>query len=119
MELVAFLGDDKENWGQVTALINRMPDVEKIILVKNKSSPNFPKTEKCKLIEIDSTQPLAELKSQLHSLLSKEISKEFEVSLSLASGNGKEHMALISALLSVPVGIKLVVYSKKGIEFLT
>jgi hypothetical protein len=42
---------------------------------------------------------------------------EFEVALSIASGNGKEHMALISALLSIPVGIRLVVYSKKGIEF--
>ena len=119
MELVAFLGDDKENWGQVTALINRMQDCEKIILIKNKSSPQFPTTEKCRLIEVDSTQPLAELKSHLHSLLSKEISKEFEVSLSLASGCGKEHMALISALLSLPVGIKLVVYGKNGIEFLT
>ena len=23
MELVAFLGDDKQNWGQITGLINR------------------------------------------------------------------------------------------------
>ena len=35
MELVAFLGSDKENWGQIVALINRA-EWDKIILVKNK-----------------------------------------------------------------------------------
>ncbi len=41
-----------------------------------------------------------------------------EVNLSIASGNGKEHMALISALLSTPLGIRLVVFTKNGIEFI-
>ena len=119
MEFVVFLGDDKENWGQVTALINRLLDCEKVILVKNKSSPSFPTTEKCRTITIDSTKPLLQLKQELTEKLKQEISREFEVVLSLASGNGKEHMALLSALLSVPVGIKLVAYTKQGIEFLT
>jgi hypothetical protein len=38
--------------------------------------------------------------------------------LSIASGNGKEHMAIVSALLSIPVGVRLVVYTKEGIEFI-
>jgi len=37
MELVAFLGDDKENWGQITGLINH-GDWDKVIIVKNKNS---------------------------------------------------------------------------------
>jgi len=32
--------------------------------------------------------------------------------------NGKEHMALISSLLSLPVGIRLVVFTKAGVEFI-
>jgi len=119
MELVAFLGNDKENWGQITALINNLEDCEKVILVKNKSSPPFPRKENCKIIEIDTTQPVIKLKAEILEKLKEELSKEFEVALSLASGSGKEHMALTSALLSIPVGVKLVAYTSKGIEFLT
>jgi hypothetical protein len=118
MKLVTFLGDDKENWGQVVALINHMPELEKIILIKS-SRDEFPGNEKTKIIQIDSTQPLTQLKSNLTEQLKKELSKEFEVAISIASGTGKEHMALISSLCNVPVGIKIVVYSTNGIEFLT
>jgi len=119
MELVAFLGDDNKNWGQVTALINRLDDCDKFILIKSKSSPEFPLTSKCKLIEVDTTQPLTDLKEKIQEKLKPELSSSFEVALSIASGTGKEHMAIISALLNIPVGIKMVVYTKDGIQFLT
>ena len=38
-----------------------------------------------------------------------------EVALSIASGNGKEHMALISALLNQPVGIRFAALTKEGV----
>jgi len=41
-----------------------------------------------------------------------------EVALSIASGNGKEHMALISALLSIPVGVRFVALTRDGIVYL-
>ncbi len=119
MEFVAFLGTDKENWGQISALMKRLVGYEKIILIKNKYAEPFPLTERCSLIEIDSTKSLIEIKNELHEKLKKELSKEFEVTLSLVSGSGKEHMALIGALLAIPVGIRLVAYTKNGVEFLT
>jgi len=115
MELVAFLGNDKENWGQITALINR-GQWDKIILVKAKDAAGFPIMTNTSVIEIDTGQPLLEMKKDIMDKLKEELGKAFEVSLSIASGNGKEHMALISALLSVPVGIRIVVYTKNGIE---
>ena len=118
MDLVACIGKDKENWGQITALINRF-DCEKVFLVKDKDSDNFPANEKCNIIEIDASYPLLLLKKQIQEKLSKELSHDFEVALSLASGTGKEHMALISALLNVPLGIKFVAYTKNGVEFLS
>ena len=60
---------------------------------------------------------MLELKKEIMDKLKGRLS-EFEAALSLASGNGKEHMALISALLSIPVGIRLVVYTKEGVEFI-
>jgi hypothetical protein len=118
MELVAFLGNDKETWGQITALINR-EQWDKIVLVQNKSMSGFPIPVNGELVSVDSNLPMAELKNEIQDKVKRCIGGEFEVALSIASGNGKEHMALVSALLNIPVGIKLVVFTKKGIEFLT
>jgi len=119
MNLVAFVGSDKENLGQVTALVNRM-ECDKILLVKDKDTarPLF-NSDKVDFIEVDTLKPLLDLKDDLVNKLKPKLSADFETALSIASGTGKEHMALVSALLSVPVGIKLVAYTKKGIEFLT
>jgi hypothetical protein len=117
MELVAFLGEDKENWGQVTGLINR-GEWEKIIIVKSKTSPDFSPSKKSETITIDTSKALTEMKQELLTKLKPKFSG-FDVNLSIASGNGKEHMALISALLTIPVGIRLVVFTKNGIEFIS
>lgn len=118
MELVAFLGDDKDNWGQVSALVKR-GEWERVIIVKNKTAEGFPESERCEQISFDSGKPLIELKEEMISKLGAKLKGDFEVALSIASGNGKEHMALISALLSIPVGIKLVVFTKNGVEFVS
>jgi hypothetical protein len=117
MELVAFLGNDKETYGQVTGLINR-GDWEKIILIKSKSSSEFSSSKKTETITLDTSKPLTELKTELLQKLKGKFSG-FDVNLSIASGNGKEHMALISALLTLPVGIRLVVFTKNGVEFIS
>ena len=41
-----------------------------------------------------------------------------EVALSIASGSGKEHMAIISALLGMPVGVRFVALTQEGIVYL-
>jgi len=113
MELVAFLGNDRETWGQVTGLINH-GQWEKIILVKSKDA-DYAAPKEAEEIIIDSSKSLIELKEELIKRLRPKFSG-FEANLSIASGTGKEHMALISALLSIPVGIRLVVFTKNGVE---
>jgi len=114
MELVCFLGKDKENWGQISGLVNK-GGWDKIIFVKDKAVENFP-AENVEVVEINSAKPLIELKNELIEKSRKKVSA-FDVGLSIASGSGKEHMAIISALLSIPVGIRLVVFTKQGVEF--
>lgn len=114
MELVALLGADKESWGQVLGLINH-GTWDKVILVNTSSEDFISPHAQTEEIKVDSSRPLVELKSILLEKLKSRIS-EFEASLSIASGTGKEHMALISALLSIPVGIRLVVFTKNGVE---
>jgi hypothetical protein len=117
MLLVAFLETDSENWGQVSALVNRM-DCDGVVLVKGRGVSGFPENKKCVSVSVDSSKPLLDLKKDILEKLKPKIGKEFEVAVSIASGSGKEHMALISALLSIPVGIRLVVYTKGGVEFI-
>ena len=38
-----------------------------------------------------------------------------DVALNLVSGTGKEHMALLSALIKIGVGIRFVAYTRKGV----
>ena len=116
MEFVAFLGEDKSNWGQVTGLINN-EDWEKIILIKSKSATSYLSPKKTDSIIVDSSKPLTELIEDLLKELRGKFSG-FEAHLSIASGNGKEHMALISALMKIPVGIRLAVFTKKGVEII-
>ncbi len=114
MDFVAFIGNDKENWGQITALVNK-GEWDNVIIVKSRNAEGFPALSNGEVVDVDCKTSLIELKEEMLNKLKVRI-KDFEVSLSLASGNGKEHMALISALLSIPVGIRLVVFTKKGIE---
>lgn len=116
MELVAFIGSDQETWGQVSGLINH-GEWSKIIIIRSSKVEGYPSIPNTEEIVLDTSKPIEEMKQFLLTRL-KDSFSEFEASLSIASGNGKEHMALISALLSVPVGIRFAVYTKKGVEVL-
>lgn len=118
MYLVAFVGKESEHWGQVAAVMNRM-SAERIILVMDKEARGFPVNEKYEVIEVNSATPMVALKQLLVERLRTALGNEFDVAVSLASGSGKEHMALLAALLSVPVGVHLVAYTKEGAVFLT
>jgi len=116
MELIALLSTGQGTWGQVAGLINR-GEWEKIFLVGSDFAEKFSAQKKHDFIKINPNQTLIELKSDLEKKLKPKI-KGTEVALSIASGNGKEHMALISALLSIPVGIRFTALTKEGIVFL-
>ncbi len=118
MKLISYLNSDPAAHGQISALINRM-ECDEVIIVKDKKTENPFANQKCKSIEVDSTKDLLSFKQEIQEKTKPFLKEDFEVALSLASGNGKEHMALISALLSIPVGIKLVAFTKKGVEFLS
>lgn len=117
MELVALLSIGKGTWGQVAGLIQK-GEWEKIVVI----GPSFAKEFQVQgipfdFIEFDQDKSLVQLKKEL----SKKLEGKFnglEVALSIASGNGKEHMALQSALLSIPVGIRFTALTKDGIIFL-
>jgi len=115
MELVALLSTGEGSWAQVSGII-KQGEWENIILLGSEFAKKFQIDKDHTFIEL--TKPrLVELKQEIQEKLKGKI-KGTEVALSIASGDGKEHMALISALLALPVGVRFTALTKEGIVFL-
>ncbi len=115
MELIALLSSGKGTWGQVSGLV-KQGEWDRIILIGDNFAKKFTVEEKHDFIEVNPGS-LIDLKNETLKKLKGKI-KGTEVALSIASGTGKEHMALISALLSIPVGIRFTALTKDGIIFM-
>jgi hypothetical protein len=115
MELIALLSSGKGTWGQVSGLVNR-GEWDNIILLGNDFARKFTVEKKHEFVEIKEGT-ITKMKQEILDKLKNKI-KGTEVALSIASGTGKEHMALISALLSIPVGIRFTVLTTDGIIFM-
>lgn len=113
MELVALLSSGKGSWGQVAGVIKE-GEWDNIFLIGDEFAKKFSTKEKHEFLQIDTDKQIKDLKEEILDKLKGKI-KGAEVALSIASGNGKEHMALISALLSLPVGIRFSVLTKEGL----
>ena len=114
-ELVACLSTGKGTWGHVGRLIQDN-SWDKIILITNEyGKENFTKNEKTEFLVINVNQGLKELRDDIYTKLKEKI-KDTEVAVNFISGSGKEHMALISALLKLGIGIRLIALTKEGME---
>ena len=113
MELIALLSSGKGTWAQVAGLVKH-GDWEKIIILGDNFAKQFTLEKEFEFIKIDLSKKIKDLKEEFLKKLKGKI-KSTEVFLSVASGSGKEHMALISALINLPVGIRFVALTKEGI----
>ena len=113
MELIALLSTGKGTWDQVAGLIKH-GEWDKIIVIGSDFAKQFSHDKNFEFIEIDLNKKLQELRDELLKKLKGKISGT-EVALSIASGDGKEHMALISALINLPVGIRFAALTKEGV----
>lgn len=114
-ELVAVLSTGKGTWGHVNRLVLD-GSWEKVYLITNDyGKENFSKDEKTELISVKMTQGIKELREEIYNNLKDKI-KGTEVAVNFVSGAGREHMALISALLRLGIGIRLIALTKDGIE---
>ena len=115
MELVALLSSGKGTWGQVSGLM-KQGEWDRIILIGDSFSRNFTSEKKFDFVQVDFTKGINELQKEFSEKLRGKMDG-MEVALSIASGSGKEHMALISSLINLPVGIKFTVLTKDGIIY--
>lgn len=116
MELVALLSSGKGSWAQVSGLI-KYGEWDNIFVVGDDFAKQFSSEKKFDFIKVNLDKKIKDLKTELMEKFKGKIDGT-EVALSIASGDGKQHMALISALLSLPVGIRFVALTKEGIIYL-
>jgi len=113
MELVALLSTGKGTWAQVSGLMSH-GEWDKVILIGGDFAKQFTHQKPFEFIKIDLDQKIKELREEILKKLKGKINGT-EVALSVASGDGKEHMALISALINLPVGIRFAALTKEGV----
>ena len=116
MELIALLSSGQGTWAQVSGLMNHN-DWDKIVVVGDESGKAFKNEKKFEFIKVDFTKKLIELRDELKTKLKGKFG-DMEVSVSIASGNGKEHMALISALINLPVGVRFCALTREGVVYI-
>ena len=113
MELVALLSTGKGTWAQISGLMKH-GDWEKIIIIGDDFAKQFTSDKKFEFIKVNLNYKIKDLKEELLKKLKGKLNGT-EVALSIASGDGKEHMALISALINLPVGIRFAALTKEGV----
>ncbi len=112
-DLIACLSTGKGTWIPVIKLINS-ENWEKIFLIAPAFAPEkFSVGKPVEFIIIDPEKPLREVHKAVLEGLNRKLTG-IEVALNLSSGTGKEHMAIISAVLRQGVGIRLVSVSESG-----
>jgi len=113
MELVALLSSGKGSWAQVSGLM-KQGTWDKIILIGDEFAKQFTHEKPFEFIQIDLNKRIKDLRDEFKEKLQGKF-EGMEVAVSLASGEGKEHMALVSALINLPMGVRFVALTKEGI----
>lgn len=114
-DLVACLSSGEKSRAHVARLINDA-DWRNVFLVTNDTGENnFKAGRKVEFIVVDFQKPVFELIEGIREGLKGKIT-DLEVALNLVSGSGKEHMAILSALLKLGVGVRLMAVTKDGVR---
>jgi len=113
MELIALLSSGQGTWAQVAGLIQH-GEWDNIIILGDDFAKQFKHEKKFEFIKVDLNGKIQNLKEEFSKKLKGKINGT-ETALSIASGDGRQHMALISALINLPVGIRFAALTKDGV----
>lgn len=113
--LIACLSTGKGSWGHVSRLIEGY-EWDKIILLTNQfGKENFSNLKNAELEVFDFKKGLEELRDEIYEKL-KGKNLEGDVAINFISGEGKEHMALMAALLKLGIGLRFFALTKEGVK---
>lgn len=115
-QFVALLSTGKGSWAEVAALMNRQ-EFDEIFLLTNtfgkEKFTNLPQ-KKVEIFSFDFEKDVISLSKDFFNVLKPHI-KFGDVAINLSSGSGKEHMALLSAMIKLGMGLRIVTYGNNDI----
>jgi hypothetical protein len=114
-ELIAVLSTGKGTWAEVVKIMTSH-DWEQIILITDDfGSKNFNRKDNTQFIVVNELESIELMIDQIKGQLKEKILGT-EVAINLASGTGKVHMAVLSAVLKLGVGIRLIAIGASGVK---
>jgi len=113
--LIALISSGKGTWGQVLSVINSYKWDNIYLICNNFSYDNF-KIDPNLAIKLKFDEKnLIKSFNKISDFFKKNI-KDFEVAINLYSGNGMEHMILVSSILKSGLGIRFVYCENKELK---
>ena len=109
--LIACLSTGKGTWSEVSKIISA-EKWDKIFLMTNEfGKEKF--AANAEFVLIDGFQDTSIIVDQIKKQLKGKIT-DFEVALNFVSGSGKEHMAMLEAVLELGLNFRLITLNKEG-----
>ncbi len=114
-QLVLCVSDDERAWPHLYRLILEGEWSAIYAIGPASSRRKFHPQKSITFITADFAAPVGEIVESLKKQLAAAFT-DFEIALNLVSGSGKEHMAILAALLKAGVGIRLVAVTHEGVR---
>ncbi|MDP6671348.1 MAG: hypothetical protein QGI60_06080 [archaeon] len=110
--LIAVLGIGKGSWGHVGRLVSE-EEWDRVLIIGNEwGQENFTPSKEVEWILVNNRAGFEVIKNAIVEKL-----PDAEFSVSLISGSGKEHMALLAALKDAKKDFKIVVLTGAGTKY--
>ncbi len=117
--LIACLSTGKGTWSEVNKIIQSQ-EWNKVFLITNQfGQENYTPGKNTELVLVESfpDTPTTIITEQIKKQLKDKIA-DFEIALNFSSGTGKEHMALIEAVLQLGLNFRLITVNRNNVEVL-
>ena len=114
-DLVICLSSGDKSWAHAAKLIREGSWTAIFLITDDFGQKNFISSKDAEFIVVDFKKPVFQVIEDIRKHLQGKFT-DLEVALNIVSGSGKEHMAILSALLKLGVGIRLVAVTSQGIK---
>lgn len=115
--LIACLSTGKGTWTEVSTIIKSQPWTKVFLITTSFGQEKFSWADNTRPVLIDPLWETMEIVEQIKKQLQGQIT-DFEIALNLASGSGKEHMALLEAVLEMGLNFRLITLKNNQVESL-
>ena len=114
VDLVCCLSTGKGTWIEVAKLINNSDWGNVFLITNDFGKEKFSSEKPVKFILVDVNKGMEQMKKAIVEALKDKISTE--VAVNFVSGSGKEHMALLSGLMELGVGMRFIIAADSEVK---